>query len=105
MNVQRAIWRNLQATAATPLDQYRRERAKGVLFLDSLRLKMGDDAFLKLMSDYFSSNSTKTVTADSFLGRAGLNRTVAHLDEIDPPDGPSYPLQDIWRRLSSSVIV
>jgi hypothetical protein len=87
------------------LDQYRRERAKGVLFLDSLRVKMGDDTFLKLMSDYFSANTTKTVTADSFLEKAGLNRTVAHLDEIDPPEGPSYLLNDIWRRLPSSVIV
>ena len=105
MNVQRTIWRGLQASAATPLDQYRRERAKGVLFLDSLRVKMGDDAFLKLMSDYFAANTTKAVTGDSFLEKAGLNRTVAHLDEIDPPDGPAYLLNDIWRRLPSSVIV
>ena len=105
MNVQRSIWRSLQGSAATPLDQYRRERAKGVLFLDSLRVKLGDDTFLKLMSDYFSANTTKTVTADSFLEKAGLNRTVAHLDDIDPPEGPSYLLNDIWRRLPSSVIV
>ena len=105
MNVQRTIWRGLQTSAATPLDQYRLERAKGVLFLDSLRTKMGDDAFLKLMRDYFAANTTKTVTAESFLEKAGLNQAVAHLDAIDPPDGPAYLLNDIWRRLPSSVIV
>ena len=48
------------------------EEAKGVLFLDSLRRKMGDDAFLKLMADYFAANTTKTVTAQSFLDKAGV---------------------------------
>ena len=105
MNAQRAIWRSLQPSAATPLDQYRRERSKGVLFLDSLRLRMGDDAFLKLMRDYFAADTTKTVTADSFLEKAGLTRVAAHLDAIDPPDGPAYLVNDIWRRLPSAVIV
>ena len=31
---------------------------------------MGDDAFLKLMDDYFAANTTKTVTAQSFLDKA-----------------------------------
>ena len=53
MNAQRAIWRSLQVTGPTPLDQYRREQIRGVLFLDSLRKKMGDEAFLNLMRDYF----------------------------------------------------
>ena len=60
------------------------------MFLDSLRVKMGDDAFLKLMRDYFAANTTKTVTAQSFLEKAGLNQSLAHLDDIDPPDGPMY---------------
>ena len=105
MNAQRAIWRSLQAGAPTPLDQYRRERSKGVLFLDSLRVRMGDDAFLKLMRDYFAAQATKTVTADSFLAKAGLTRVAADLDAIDPPDGPAYLVNDIWRRLPSTVIV
>ena len=105
MNAQRAIWRSLQASAATPLDRYRQERSKGVLFLDSLRVRMGDDAFLKLMRDYFAAHTTKTVTADSFLEKAGLTRVAAHLDAIDPPDGPAYLVNDIWRRLPSAVIV
>jgi hypothetical protein len=105
MNTQRAIWRNLQASAGTPLDQFRRERARGVLFLDSLRLRMGDEAFLKLMSDFFAANTTKTVTAESFLEKAGLTQVAAHLDAIDPPEGPVYLTNDIWRRLPSAVIV
>jgi hypothetical protein len=105
MNAQRAIWRNLQVSAPTALDQYRREQAKGVLFLDSLRQRMGDEAFLKLMRDYFRAHSTKAVTADSFLEQAGLTRVSAHLDEIDPPDGPTYLVNDIWRRLPSAIIV
>ena len=105
MNAQRAVWRSLQVSAPTPLDQHRREQARGVLFLDSLRLKMGDEAFLRLMSDYFRAHATKTVTADSFLEQAGLTRVSAHVDEIDPPDGPTYLVNDIWRRLPSAVIV
>jgi hypothetical protein len=71
-----------------------------VLFLDSLRRKMGDDAFLKLMRDYFAANTTKTVTAQSFLDKAG-----AQLTSIDPPPGPAYLTHDVWRRLGSAVIV
>jgi Phospholipase B len=105
MNVQRAIWRNLQANASTPLDKFRRERTRGVLFLDSLRQRMGDDQFLKLMRNYFAAHTTKTVTADSFLQVAGLTPVAARLDAIDPPDGPAYLVSDIWRRLPSAVIV
>ncbi|HTX77297.1 MAG TPA: C45 family autoproteolytic acyltransferase/hydrolase, partial [Terracidiphilus sp.] len=105
MNAQRAAWRSLQMSAPTPLDQYRREQARGVLFLDSLRQRIGDDAFLKLMREYFAAHATKTVTADSFLEQAGLTRVSAHLDSIDPPDGPAYLINDIRRRLPSAVIV
>jgi len=105
MNAQRAVWRSLQVSATTPLDQFRRERSRGVLFLDSLRQKMGDDAFLKLMRDYFAAHATKSVTAESFLEQAGLTRVSAHVDAIDPPDGPAYLVSDIWRRLPSAVIV
>ncbi len=105
MNAQRAVWRSLKARADSPLDQYRREQSKGVLFLDSLRVKMGDDAFLGMMRDYFAANTTKTVTAESFLEKAGLNRSLAHVDDIDPPDGPMYLINDIWRRLPAAIIV
>jgi hypothetical protein len=52
------------------------------------------------MNDYFAANTTKTVTAKSFLEKAG-----AQIGEIDPPDGPAYVASDLWRQLSSSVIV
>ena len=100
LNTQRAIWRGLELSPDSPANHLRREQTKGVLFLDSLRHKMGDDAFFKLMSEYFAANTTKTVTAPSFLEKAG-----ASLDPIDPPEGPAYLMSDIWRRLASAVIV
>src|ERR1022692_1829386 len=48
MNVQRAAYRRLQIAAA-PEERHWLEITKGVLFLDALRRRMGDDAFLKLM--------------------------------------------------------
>jgi Phospholipase B len=100
LDAHRAIWRGLELVPGTPADHFQRERARGVIFLDSLRSRMGDDAFLKLMDDYFRANATKTVTAQSFLDRAG-----AKIDAIDPPDGPAYLTRDIWGKLASAVIV
>jgi hypothetical protein len=100
LDSQRAVWRRLELIPDAPANHYQRERAKGVLFLDSLRQKMGDAAFLKLMNDYFAANTTKTVTAQTFLSQAGAN-----IDQIDPPDGPAYVASDIRAKLSSSVIV
>ena len=106
LNAQRAIWRGLALSPDTPLNHIRREQTRGVLFLDALRVKLGDDAFLKLMSDYFSANTTKTVTAQSFLEKAGLDKSPGPQPEsIDPPPGPAYLANDIWRRLASAVIV
>ena len=100
LDAQRATWRRLELVPDTPANHYRREQTKGVLFLDSLRVQMGDDAFLKLMNDYFSANTTKTVTAQSFLDRAG-----ASIDAIDPPEGTAYVVSDIRGQLASAVIV
>ena len=100
LNAQHATWRRLELVPDTAANHFRREQTKGVLFLDSLRLQMGDDAFFKLMNDYFTANTTKTVTAQSFLDRAG-----ASIDEIDPPEGPAYVTSDIKGRIASSVIV
>jgi hypothetical protein len=79
-----------------PQTRFQREQIKGVLFLDGLRRKMGDDAFFKLMEDYFAANTTKTVTAQSFLDKAG-----ASFDFTEPGDGPAYLPGDIGRRLAS----
>lgn len=105
LNAQRAIWRGLELAPDTPLNHFRREQTRGVLFLESLRVKMGDDAFLKLMTDYFTGNTTKTVTAQSFLEQLGLGKPGAQLESIDPLPGPAYLTNDIWRRLASAVIV
>jgi Phospholipase B len=100
LNAERATWSGLELSPDIPANHFRREQTQGLLFLDSLRHKMGDDAFFKLMRDYFAANTTKTVTAQSFLDKAGVR-----LDPIDPPEGPAYLTGDIWRRLATAVIV
>jgi hypothetical protein len=100
MNAQRASYRFLKLSPPNGMARVQLDEAKGTLFLDSLRHKMGDDAFLKLMKDYFAANTTKTVTAHSFLTRAG----VAY-DFTEPAPGPAYLVSDIGRRLASAVIV
>jgi hypothetical protein len=100
LDAQRAIMRGLDLSPDTPLNHLRRAQTRGVLFLDSLRRKMGDEAFLKLMKDYFAANTTKPVAAESFLEKAGVS-----FESIQPPAGPAYLTNDIWRRLSSAVIV
>ncbi|MGA2742651.1 MAG: hypothetical protein ABSG65_35085, partial [Bryobacteraceae bacterium] len=98
VDVRRAAYRRLQM-AAGPEERESLETAKGVLFLDALRRRMGDDAFLKLMRDYFATNTTKTVTAQSFLDRAGTPFSV------DAGAGPVYVTTDIRGRLHSAMLV
>jgi hypothetical protein len=98
MNVRRAAYRRLQ-TGAGAAERESLETAKGILFLDGLRRRMGDDAFLKLMRDYFAANTTKTVTAQSFLDQAGATFSV------DAGAGPAYVTTDIRSRLHSAILV
>ena len=98
MNVRRAAYRRL-LMAAGPEERRSLETAKGVLVLDGLRRRMGDDAFLKLMRDYFAANTTKTVTAQSFLDQAGATFT------LDAGGGPAYVTTDIRGRLHSAILV
>jgi hypothetical protein len=100
MSVQRARYRGLKLGPENAMTRVQIERAKGVLFLDSLRSKMGDDAFLKLMTDYFAANTTKAVTAQSFIDKAGVR-----FEFTEPADGPAYLTSDITRHLASAVIV
>jgi hypothetical protein len=93
-------YRGSKMAPANDMNRYAIEEAKGVLFLDGLRRKMGDDAFLKLMSDYFAANTTKTVTAQSFLDKAGVP-----FDFAEPADGPAYLTTDIGARLATAVLV
>jgi hypothetical protein len=105
-DVQRAVeaerirYRGLKLGGDVAGNGFRVEEIKGELFLDALRQKMGDEPFLKLMSDYFAANTTKTVTAQSFLEMAKVPFDVA-----DPGAGPAYLPEDIRDRLSSAVIV
>src|SRR5579885_2885303 len=86
------IYRGLKLAPANEMNRFALEQAKGVLFLDALRHKLGDDAFFKLLSDYFAANTTKTVTAQSFLAKAGVS-----FDFKEPADGPAYLTTDINR--------
>jgi hypothetical protein len=73
---------------------------KGAIFLDSLRRRLGDDKFVKLMQDFFEANTTKRVTAQSFLNAAGVTFEM-------PADkgGAIYLASDLTRRARSALIV
>ncbi len=100
IDAQKIRYRGLKLSPDTPMNRFLLEETAGTLFLDSLRHKMGDDRFLELMNRYFSANTTKTVTAQSFLDAAGAKYAAP-----DPGDGPAYLPGDITRRLASAVIV
>jgi hypothetical protein len=100
LNVWRALYRGAKLGPQNATTRVQLERAKGVLFLDSLRRKTGDDAFLKLMAGYFAANTTKTITAQSFLDQAGVR-----FQFTEPAAGPAYLANDIGRHLASAVIV
>ena len=71
-----------------------------MLFLDSLRRKLGDDRFFALMAEFFTANARATVTAQSFLEKAGVP-----FEFPEPEDGPAYLLTDIYRHLSGAILV
>jgi hypothetical protein len=100
LEAERIRYRGLKVAADNAQTRFQREQIEGVLFLDQLRRKTGDDAFFKLMEDYFAVNTTKAVTAQSFLDKAG-----AAFEFTDPGDGPAYLPGDIRQRLRSAVIV
>jgi hypothetical protein len=98
MDVRRAAYRRLEAASGAE-EAHALETVKGELFLDGLRKKMGDDAFLKLMRDYFTANTTKTVAAQSFLD--GAKATFS----VDAGKGAIYQTTDIRGRLQSAMLV
>jgi hypothetical protein len=100
MNARRAEYRGLKLGPENETTRVRLEEARGVLFLDALRHKMGDDGFLKLMDGYFAANTTKIVTAQSFLDQAH-----AKFELPEPADGPAYLTSDIGRKLATAAIV
>ena len=100
LEAQRIRYRRLTMEPQNAATRFATDEIKGVLFLDELRNKLGDDAFFQLMKDYFAANTTKRITAQSFLKQAGTTFTF-HA----PDDGPAYLPGDIGRRLGSAVIV
>jgi hypothetical protein len=99
VEAERVRYRGLQLAADNAQNRFRIEMTKGVLLLDALRQKMGDGPFLKLMSDYLAANTTKKVTAESFLTAAKVPFT------LDIADGPAYLPEDIRNHLATAVIV
>ncbi len=102
MDAERIRYRGLKLAPDNTLNRFRLDEVRGVLFLDALRLKMHDEQFLKLMSGYFTANTTKTVTAQSFLDTASVS-----FELPDSGDGPAYLTADIGRSslLPAAVIV
>src|SRR5262249_23215598 len=100
MESQRATYRRLKLSADTVPNRVWLEQTRGVLFLDSLRHKMGDQRFFELMTGYFKDHTTKAVTAASFLKTPGVS-----FDVPEPGDGAAYLTSDIHGRLGSSILV
>jgi len=98
LNIRRAEYRESR-NSADPIERFAFERAGGELYLDALRRQMGDDAFLKLMRDYFAAHTTQTVTAQSFLDQTHMPF------QVDAGAGPEYLTTDIGTRLHSAILV
>lgn len=89
-----------EADPQTDIDKFRLEENRGAIVLDTLRRGIGDDRFFDLMRDFFAENTTKAVTAQAFLDRAGTTATLP-----PSPTGVEYLARDIGRRLHSVMIV
>jgi hypothetical protein len=100
LDARRTMYRGLKLGPDNPASRFRLEETKGVLFLDSLRRKLGDDRFFPLMSEFFTANAGATVTAQSFLEKAGVP-----FEFTEPEDGPAYLLTDIYRHLPAAILV
>jgi hypothetical protein len=100
LEARRIQYRGLKLAPDNAMNRFRIEETKGVLFLDWLRRKQGDDQFFNLLSAWFAENTTKTVSAQSFLDKAGVP-----FEFTEPADGPAYLVGDIGRRLGTAVLV
>jgi hypothetical protein len=100
LEAEKVAYRGLKLGPQNEMTRLQIEQAKGVLFLDSLWTRLGDDKFFSLMSDYFGANSARTIEAQSFLDKAGVT-----YEAPDPGNGPAYLTTDIGRRLADAVIV
>ena len=100
LEARRIQYRGLKLGPDNAMNRFRIEETKGVLFLDSMRRKLGDDKFFSLLAAWFAENTTKTVSAKSFLDKAGVT-----FEFIEPADGPAYTVSDIGSRLGTAVLV
>ncbi len=100
LEARRIQYRGLKLAPDNAMNRFRIEEIKGILFLDSLRRKSGDDKFFALMADWFAEKTTRTVSAQSFLDKAGVP-----FEFTEPADGPAYTVSDIGRRLGTAVLV
>lgn len=100
LDAARIRYRGLKLAPDSQVNRLRLAEVRGVLFLDQLRRKLGDEKFLALMSEYFAANTTRTVTAQSFLDKAGVA-----FELTEPAPGPAYSIGDINRRLETAIIV
>jgi hypothetical protein len=100
LDARRAMYRGTKLGPDNPANRFRLEETKGVLFLDSLRRKLGDGRFFALMSEFFTAHAGATVTAQSFLEKAGVP-----FEFTEPGDGPAYLLTDIYRHLPAAILV
>ena len=96
----RIQYRGLKLAPDNAMNRFRIEEIKVVLFLDSLRRKLGDDPFFNLLAAWFAENTTKTVSAQSFLDKVGVP-----FEFTEPAEGPAYAVADIGHRLGTAVLV
>jgi hypothetical protein len=96
----RIQYRGLKLAPDNAMNRFRIEEIKGVLFLDSMRRKLGDDQFFNLLAAWFAENTTKTVSAQSFLDKVGVP-----FESTEPAEGPAYAVADIGHRLGTAVLV
>ncbi len=106
MNAQRAIWRRLQvqrrhsARSVSARTIQRRPVSRFAPPQDGRRC-FSETHVRLLRGPYHQRLSPRNLSST----RPGLTPVSAHLDAIDPPDGPACLASDIWRRLPSTVIV
>jgi hypothetical protein len=100
LDARRLQYRGLKLAPDNAINRFRIEEIKGALFLDSLRHRLGDDQFLNLLSTWFADNTTKTMSAQSFLDKAGVP-----FEFTEPAGGSAYAVGDIGRRLGTAVLV
>jgi hypothetical protein len=95
-----AAYRSANIAEPNAMNKFSSETHRGALVLDQMRRELGDDRFFKLMSDFFGSHTTQSVTGQDFLNAAGVTATLPQ-----DPGGTVYLASDIFKHLSTAMIV